>query len=184
MLRATRITRPNISQLQLCAGMSGSTLFRDYFDTRGQWYMALDISGVMWYLHVMAKRLPSNWRSRIELVYEEDKWAFGNVKGSNISFVLQFKKGHTPSGFRQNIGMLHVEKCGGKWWVEQSFLDDHFCRRGLGTMLYTAALSRYGSLTTTYHKASDDAQGLWKSLVRTHRHETDFWKGELTVFAS
>ena len=67
--------------------------------------------------------------------------------------------------------------------VEDVWLEDHFQKRGLGTILYLRALDTFGSLTTLYHSATTDAQRVWKSLVRTHRSEHDFFGGLLTIFA-
>lgn len=121
-------------------------------------------------------RLPWNWRSRIEILLDDEP-----VEGSLV-FTLSFKKGQTPKGFMRAIGSLSV--CDKPPYViEQAEIDEYFVRRGLGTSLYFHALNQLGSLTTLYHSASKAAQGLWRSLVRgTSNHRIDFFAGTLTVF--
>ncbi len=134
------------------------------------------------------RRLPPNWRSRIEITREDEpvvnsgRGRFRYLMGS-IRFTLRFKKGQTPRGFRTWIGDLLI--CDEEpYSVDGAEIDDYFVRRGLGTLLYLHALNELGSLTTLYHSASDAAKGLWRRLIRrTRSHKTDFWKGTLTIYS-
>lgn len=131
------------------------------------------------------RRLPSNWRSRIEIIREDNlEIAMGRGRfrcDPSIRFTLTFKKGRTPKGFRRLIGDLVITNKS-PYFVEGAEIDEYFVRRGLGTLLYRHALKKLGSLTTNYPSASVAAQGLWKSLTRAHHFKTDFFEGELTVF--
>lgn len=132
------------------------------------------------------KRLPWNWRSRIEIIREDDpvvnsgRGCFRYLADS-IRFTLRFKKGQTPKGFRTRIGDLLI--CDEEpYLVDEAAIDDYFVRRGLGTLLYLHVLNELGSLTTLYHSASNAAKGLWRGLIRrTRSHKTDFWEGTLTI---
>lgn len=130
------------------------------------------------------KRLPSNWRQRIELTRHDDPVVYsghgGRILEAMTTFKLSFKKGRTPRGFGRFIGDLMVDRS--SCFVAEASQDKHFCKRGLGTLLYTHALEQFGSLTTFFHDASPAAQGLWKSLVRRYPHKTDFFKGTVTIF--
>ena len=127
----------------------------------------------------MAKsRLPSNWRDRIEIViddHEDDEWL------DCITLTMLFKKGKTPKGFFREIGHLEIES--GSNLVDSAELHSRLRRRGLGTMLYEAALEHLGELSTYYHNSSDEAQALWQSLCRHHRHKIDFFTPKLTIFS-
>lgn len=126
------------------------------------------------------KRLPSNWRKRIEFeVEEEEKCRFHD---GSFQIRINFIKGKTPKGFMRYVGTLSVAKCGGKNYVEESDLEDVFQGRGLGKKLYLMALERCGSITTYYHEANQQAQYVWKSLIKKYRYDTDFFKGILTVW--
>jgi len=120
-------------------------------------------------------RLPWNWRSRIEITVDED--------GKDTVFNLQFIKGKTPKGFMRNIGELSTSECRPYGHVvEGSHVDEKFRRKGLGKMLYLRALEHHGSLTTFYHRASEEAQRVWKSIMRNHKHDENFLKGTLTAY--
>ncbi|KKL97550.1 hypothetical protein LCGC14_1833380 [marine sediment metagenome] len=130
--------------------------------------------------------LPWNWRSRVEITRRFKNSHLCVVSGSHIDpsivFELVFRKGRTPRGFRRWIGNLTVTNKS-PYFVEGADIDEHFVRRGLGTLLYLHALNQLGSLTTSYHFASEPAQGLWRFLVRkTRSHRTDFFAGTLTIF--
>ncbi len=122
------------------------------------------------------KRLPSNWRSRLEIVWEED--------GDYIDLILQFKKGLTPRGCGRRIGCLDVIRHGQEIWVDETKLDLRFRRRGLGKLMYETMLKRFGNIHTLYHKASEDAQRVWKSLCKKYPFEADFFSGQLSLRAS
>jgi hypothetical protein len=123
------------------------------------------------------RRLPNNWRDRIELVIMEDS-------ATEWSFTLQFKQGETPRGFKKIIGTLDVTlKHGGKhYFVDSMFLEAHFHNRKLGLLLYETAIKHLGSLTSCYWEASVKAKRAWKSIVRRYDWECDFFGGFLTVF--
>ncbi len=128
-------------------------------------YLALDNFDTMWYPSVM-KRLPSNWRSRIEIIEHEPG-----------EFILQFKKGFTPRGFLRYIGRFIVEYK----HMEEAYLRSHFRGRGLGIMVYEHILHHYGELSTHYHRASPDAQRVWDSMSLRYPYKADFFTGVLTV---
>lgn len=136
----------------------------------------------------MAKRrLPANWRDRLHII-REDNPAVSLGRGRfrcdpSIRFMITFKEGRTPKGFRRFIGDLLITNKP-PYFVEGAEIDKHFVRRGLGTLLYQHALNQLGSLTTNYPSASVAARGLWKSLTRIHRFKTDFFAGELTIWNS
>jgi len=121
------------------------------------------------------KRLPWDWRSRIEIVRYDNILMVGS-----ISFEMLFKKGQTPRGFRSLIGGMDVSD-ESPYFIESVSFHDYFQRRGLGTLLYVHVLDQLGSLSTHYHAASDSAQGLWRRLVRTHDYKIDFFAGTLTI---
>lgn len=121
-------------------------------------------------------KLPSNWKSRIEIVEE------ARVAGE-YEFTIKFKQGKTPKGFPKIIGYLQVSfSKPNVYWVDSVELKNKFIGRGLGTMLYEKAINEFGSLTTNYHRASEPAQWLWKSLCKSHQYSMDFFKGTLTVY--
>ena len=119
-------------------------------------------------------RLPSNWRSRIEIATES--W-----DGHMVSFQIRFIKGRTPRGFCSYIGSLEVDP-NDYIYVEGVELEDRFRGRGLGRMLYEYALCHYGRISTRYSSASEEARRVWLSLIRDYHFETDFFSGRLTVY--
>ena len=120
------------------------------------------------------RRLPSNWRKRLELeVKENDK---------HLELILKFAVGKTPKGFRSRVGYIVVD-VDHPHYIESSYIDSYFRGRGLGSMLYKEVLHKYGSISTAYHSASLEAQKVWKSLMVNHKYQTDFFTGRLTVFA-
>ncbi len=133
------------------------------------------------------KRLPWNWRSRVEIT-RHDTPAVKDVRGrkdprfdGSVKFKMTFKQGQTPKGFANWVGELNV--CDKPpYFVEDSAINGYFLRRGLGTVLYLHALNELGSLSTYYHDASFSAQGLWRRLVqRLPSHRVDFFAGTLNV---
>jgi hypothetical protein len=122
----------------------------------------------------MNRRLPPNWRKRIELIHRNDE--FENA------FEIRFKKGQTPKGFFRSIGNLDIEIYDGEAWVESADVEDHFRNRGLGTMMYEAAMNKFGALHTKYHDSSVSARWLWQSLTCKHLYKADFFSGQLTIF--
>lgn len=124
----------------------------------------------------MKHRLPWNWRQRLEIVYGQDRWG-------DYSYKLQFRKGTTPRGFPRIIGELTVHTEDNNF-VDSAEIVERLQRRGLGTMMYMHALTELGTLTTSYHRASDDAKHLWDKLIKTHKYEIDFWKPSLTIFSN
>lgn len=126
------------------------------------------------------KRLPWNWRDRIEVVIDPDDYHYCR----DLTVTLRFKRGQTPRGYSKYVGSIYVAQYSGdpRWWVEESNVEEKFQGKGLGKLLYTTALKECKSLTTRYHNASEEAQRVWKSLIRHRRHEMDFMKGTLTVY--
>ena len=129
------------------------------------------------------KRLPSNWRKRIEFTEE---WYEGKQYKSELeSFLeikIEFKKGKNPKGFDRYIGYIKIKKDKNKYWIDESDVWKELQGRGLGKTLYLMALERCGSITTQYHHASEQAQYVWKSLMKKYKFKTDFFKGTLTVW--
>ncbi len=113
----------------------------------------------------MSKRLPSNWRSRIELVRRT-----GDVL--EFDYCWRWIKGRTPRGWYREFGWFTANEDGYVCDVE---LETKFQGRGLGIAMYRRALQDNGFLRTKYHKASRQARRCWQSLVRDFRHKTDFW---------
>jgi len=118
-------------------------------------------------------KLPSNWRSRLELVHHDTNKHEGE-------FILRFKKGKTPKGFMSQIGNIEYYQSGLYVFVGPE-LDPYFRGRKLGLLLYETVLEKFGTLSTIYHSASDEAKRVWQSLIRKYPHETDFWSDRLTV---
>lgn len=116
------------------------------------------------------KRLPSNWRSRIELVrLNEEKHCF---PADHLYYVYRWCKGKTPRGWSRQFGFMIVDPNG---YVEDVDLDKEFRGRKLGIAMYERALQDKGILRTRYHRASQEARQCWISLIRRHQHQTDFW---------
>lgn len=126
-------------------------------------------------------RLPSNWRSRLEITRIDEPAITGRFCClASTRFNLDFKKGRTPKGFGRHVGDLLVIKSVLPY-VDGAEIDKYFRRRGLGRLLYVYALKEFGSLTTYYHSISFGAKQLWSSLLREYPHETDFFAGTLTI---
>ena len=133
----------------------------------------------------MKRRLPCNWRQRTEITTTPSSTTSARTWRRHakwVTYEIQFIKGRTPKGYSRQIGLLQVDECDHKWWVADVWLDDHFKGRGLGRLLYETALQKHGHLITNYHKASTEAQRVWRGLVKRYKHDTDFWKGTLKVF--
>ena len=122
------------------------------------------------------RRLPSNWRSRFELVHIQDK------DSDVFEFVLQWRKGLTPTGFMCHIGRLSYYESKESYWIKEVQLENYFKNRRLGLMMYEYALDEFGSLSTNYHNVSDEAKRVWNSLCRKYPYNTDFFSGRLTVY--
>ena len=122
----------------------------------------------------MSKRLPPNWRKRIEIVINNYKKSW--------SFSVKFKDGETPKGFKLHIGSLEVGTAKGKFFVESIYVDEHFRDRRLGLLLYETALEHLGSLTTGYHDASSLARRCWNSLAKKYDWDCDFFGGYLHMY--
>ncbi len=126
-------------------------------------------------------RLPSNWRSRLEITRVDEPAITGRFsQPPSVIFNLNFKKGRTPKGFYRNIGSLSVVDSSLPY-VDGAEIDEYFRRRGLGRLLYAHALKELGSLTTYYHAISFSAKQVWASLIREYSHQTDFFAGTLTI---
>lgn len=119
-----------------------------------------------------SKRLPWNWRKRIEIRFKEDD--------CNYTFFIQFKNKQEIEGFEKKIGVLTVDK-EEPYIVSVADIDEDFRRKGLGKQLYIKAIKKLGKLSTNYHEASSLAKYVWKSLANEYEHEFDFWEGILTV---
>lgn len=121
------------------------------------------------------RRLPWNWRQRIEIVLSPDP-----LDGT-ISFILQWMEGKRPfrSPRDRRIGFLVIDP---KGHICESLVDDRFQRRGLGSMVYRHALKHFGQLTTEWHDHSRDARYVWDSLIAEYQYKTNFFSGRLTVY--
>jgi len=70
------------------------------------------------------KRLPNNWRNRIEIIYEECGF-------DNHMFSLQFIRRKTPKGFQKQIGFLEIGFDKGIPYIQESKLyNNYFKNRG------------------------------------------------------
>jgi hypothetical protein len=128
----------------------------------------------------LKRRLPANWRDRIEIVVADDSEE--NHGEGTTEFILRFKKGRTPKGFRSKIGyLICTENDNGNCYIEDVDVEENFQNRKLGLMLYKHAISEFGNLNTFYHNASNQAKRVWQSLCNTHHYEADFFSGRLTV---
>ena len=67
-------------------------------------------------------------------------------------------------------------------FVNSVYVNPTYRGKGIGRLLYTSILNKYGNICTYYHAASDDAQAVWKYLGKRYRHEVDFFKDMLFVF--
>ena len=103
-------------------------------------------------------RLPSNWRSRLEITRVDEPASVGRFcYPASTIFNLDFKKGRTPKGFGRHVGDLLVVDPQSPY-VDGSEIDEYFRKRGLGRFLYAHALKELGSLTTYYHAISFPAK--------------------------
>lgn len=132
------------------------------------------------------RRLPWNWRQRIEIVRETSSsrsFVCRRIKVTENHYELQFKKGMTPKGRSRTIGYLNIETYPSCLpYVADVWVDERLQGKGLGRWLYETALTDLGKLRTHYHRASKEAQRVWQGLIKRHRYTTDFWKNELTVY--
>ena len=123
------------------------------------------------------RKLPWNWRDRIELVRDDD-WG-----GFHRAYRWQWIKGKTPRGFNHRwIGEILLCK---ENYIKNVELDDKFQGKGLGIAMYKRALHDSGVLRTRFHNIRPPARRCWMSLKRDYRHNIDFWAigGLLEVFA-
>lgn len=126
----------------------------------------------------MPARLPGNWRSRLEIVPNPQKWE----KHGEVKFRLRFQDGRIPGGFDQELGYILVE-----WdppcFVHNVVIANEYLRgRGLGKMLYEHALRATGMLSTRYHSSTDAAQRVWRSLIQRYPYTVDFFEPRLTIY--
>lgn len=117
----------------------------------------------------MAKRLPWNWRRRIEIVLEDR---------DEISFAIRWIEEKRPLRADRGIGYIVLDSDG---FVDDVYLEPQFRRRGLGSMLYRHALQHVGHLSTRWRSHSTDARRVWRSLMGKYCYKTDFFTDRLTV---
>lgn len=120
--------------------------------------------------------LPSNWRSRLEIVSSDIDW-FGRKA---LLIELKFQKSKTPKGLNTYIGSITIDKNQG--YVHDSEIVERLQGRKLGIMLYENALKQNGVISTSFHTASEQAQRVWKSLCKRYEYSSDFFKGILVVY--
>jgi len=118
------------------------------------------------------RRLPSNWRSRIEIVEDEE--------AVRCTFTLQFRKGYTPKGFFRYIGTCLVDD---ELDISELDIQPRFQRRGLGTMLLKTALNRFGTLEIYWRTSSDLGKQFYKWFAENvaSGYKTDFWNETLIL---
>lgn len=121
-----------------------------------------------------SRRLPWNWRDKLEIVFSENK--------NEFKFTLQFKDGEEIEFFEKEVGSLSVEKKQ-PYFVSVSDVEEYFRGRGQGKRLYLAAINRLGKLSSKYYNASTLAQNVWRSLAKDFYYEIDFWEGTITVYS-
>ena len=127
----------------------------------------------------MAKRkrnLPRDWEDRIELAVENSSYE------ESVSFYIVFIEGKTPRGFKREIACMDVDKEDPHFVLTVTIHDKRLRNKGLGKKIYLAAMEHFGKLSTHFHAASEDAQRVWRSLIRDHNYKTNFWHSVLTVF--
>lgn len=130
---------------------------------------------------MVKRRLPFNWRSRIEIVEEEEcEFSGHKIRYVETRYVLTFIKGKTPKGFLTRIGDILVCVKDGEIEVEPE-INEWAKGRGLGKMLYEHVLNKHGSISTIYHEASPEARMVWDSLCRRFPFKTDFFSGKLKI---
>lgn len=112
----------------------------------------------------MKSRLPSNWRSRIEIVEVEENISQNNIlfnfKYNIHIFTLQFRKGCTPKGYRRLIGQCTISTQ--QATILTLEINHRFQRRRLGTMLLEKALNHFGTLSISWGHASEQGKHFYK----------------------
>lgn len=67
-------------------------------------------------------------------------------------------------------------------FVGSSFVEQRFRGKGYGKCMYEYVINDKGSLKTNYHQASDQAQNVWRSLIKKCKYRKDFFSGTLTLY--
>lgn len=101
--------------------------------------------------------------------------------GDGVEFVMYIKKNIKKSR-AGTITVTTDKKADDYLFVINSNIEKRFRCKGFGKLLYKHAIKTLGKLKTNYYEASDDAQNVWKSLVKEYRHKKDFFEGHLTVY--
>lgn len=121
----------------------------------------------------MPRKVPDNWRSRIEWKYERNRHSF--------EFIVRFKSNKIPRNFQREIGRLIIDDSL-PYIVSDVQVKEAFRRKGLGLKLYERAVKKLGKISTVYYEASKEAQNLWKKLRKTYRSRKSFFTGVLTIY--
>jgi hypothetical protein len=105
--------------------------------------------------------------------------------GDDYTFTLYHVVGkpssHTGDG---RIGNINISKQGNKVIVHYAEIVKKLRGKGYGVLLYEAPLTYFNTLTSYYHTASIQAQGVWQKLIKKYDYSCDFFEGELTVYNS
>ena len=127
-----------------------------------------------------AKRFPIK---EVKFVYDSDKThrgEWGEFKsGIHHNFFVEYRG--------KEVGdMSNFEITRGKYkgfvFVNSVYVNPTYIGKGIGRLLYTSVLKRFGNICTYFHSASDDAQAVWKYLGKRYRYETEFFKDMLFIF--
>lgn len=150
------------------------------------------------------KKLPKNWRERLELVATCDE---ANCQGvAFVQYELRFREGVNPNGCPRVVGSVCVspnkrgddyikmgsaaENHGVQYlverdsfaWVEELSVHDRFAGKGLGWDLLNFLLCQYGCLGTSWTSLCDPAKRLWQNMAEElGLFHTDFFKSLLYI---
>lgn len=80
------------------------------------------------------------------------------------------------------VGYITVNVITKKNYITVSNIIRRYRGKGFGKMLYLTALESHGHISTHYHKASNNAQYVWDSLVKQYVYRTNFFEDSLTVY--
>jgi len=138
----------------------------------------------------MKRKLPSNWRQRIEIVVDETikKKIYAHIGYSTIVLTARFIKGKTPKGFHSKLGSAIFETIhsNGKNYLVELDIIEPFQRRGLATMLFVKAIKNYlpnESMIIYWDSCSRKGKMFYKWFAenKAKKYKTDLFTSTLTI---
>lgn len=79
----------------------------------------------------------------------------------------------------KNVGCVGINKNN---YITVSNINKKYRGRGYGKLLYETILKERKEINTKYNSISNDAQNVWKSLIKKYKYNTDFFNDILTVY--